>query len=191
MKVRIVVDVVWSHTIFENSEKGIPLRASLDLYCWKGQLTPWTGRVTMIGMKIFFFFFSSVGGVICPPNSPIKCTTKLKARILVFNIRIPITKGFTVSRNAHSYERIEFTALKWFPCGHLLWCTWCNFPVFVGWAIGNYGTRDTPLSIFCICGNRISWQLCDVDSLSIRKLWADERCFVQEQKRSARQNVVN
>lgn len=37
-----------------------------------------------------------VGSVICPPSSPIKCTTKLKARILVFNIRIPITKGFTV-----------------------------------------------------------------------------------------------
>lgn len=37
-----------------------------------------------------------VGSVLCPPSSPIKCTMKLKARILVFNIRVPITKGFMV-----------------------------------------------------------------------------------------------
>lgn len=37
-----------------------------------------------------------LGTVLCPPRSPIKCTTKLKARILVFNIRVPITKGFMV-----------------------------------------------------------------------------------------------
>ncbi|XP_022777846.1 HBS1-like protein, partial [Stylophora pistillata] len=34
-----------------------------------------------------------LGTVLCPPRSPIKCTTKLKARILVFNIRVPITIG--------------------------------------------------------------------------------------------------
>ncbi|CAH3108693.1 unnamed protein product [Pocillopora meandrina] len=37
-----------------------------------------------------------LGTVLCPPRSPIKCTTKLKARILVFNVRVPITKGFMV-----------------------------------------------------------------------------------------------
>lgn len=37
-----------------------------------------------------------VGSVLCSPSSPIKCTTKLKARILVFSIRVPITKGFMV-----------------------------------------------------------------------------------------------
>lgn len=37
-----------------------------------------------------------LGTVLCPTRSPIKCTTKLKARILVFNIRVPITKGFMV-----------------------------------------------------------------------------------------------
>ena len=141
--------------------------------------------------NFYFTFFFRVGSVICPPSSPIKCTTKLKARILVFNIRIPITKGFTVSRNAHSYERTEFTALKCIACGHFLWFTWYNFPVLVRWLIRNEGTQDTPLSIVHVCGNRISWQLCEVDSLSIRKPWADERCFVQERKQNARQNVVN
>ena len=110
------------------------------------ELTPWTGRVTMIGMKIFILLFFRVGSVICPPSFPIKCTTKLKARILVFNIRIPITKGFTVSRNAHSYERTEFTALKCIACGHFLWFTWYNFPVLVRWLMRNEGTQDTPLS---------------------------------------------
>lgn len=37
-----------------------------------------------------------MGSVLCSPSSPIKCTTKLKARILVFSIRVPITKGFMV-----------------------------------------------------------------------------------------------
>ncbi|XP_078363300.1 HBS1-like protein isoform X2 [Oculina patagonica] len=37
-----------------------------------------------------------VGSVLCTPSSPIKCTTKFKARILVFNIHVPITKGFMV-----------------------------------------------------------------------------------------------
>ncbi|KAJ7387955.1 HBS1-like protein [Desmophyllum pertusum] len=37
-----------------------------------------------------------VGSILCTSSSPIKCSTKLKARILVFNIRVPITKGFMV-----------------------------------------------------------------------------------------------
>jgi len=46
---------------------------------------------------LLWFLFFRVGSVLCPPSSPIKCTMKLKARILVFNIRVPITKGFMVS----------------------------------------------------------------------------------------------
>ena len=54
---------------------------------------------TMANLNFIFlwFLFFRVGSVLCPPSSPIKCTMKLKARILVFNIRVPITKGFMVS----------------------------------------------------------------------------------------------
>jgi len=37
-----------------------------------------------------------VGSILCDPSSPVKSTNKMKARILVFNIDIPITKGFMV-----------------------------------------------------------------------------------------------
>lgn len=48
-----------------------------------------------------FLSFSTfrVGSVVCPPRSPVRCTTKLRARIIVFNIKVPITTGFMVSWN--------------------------------------------------------------------------------------------
>ncbi|XP_031555843.1 HBS1-like protein [Actinia tenebrosa] len=37
-----------------------------------------------------------VGSILCDPSFPVKSTTKIKARIIVFNIDIPITRGFMV-----------------------------------------------------------------------------------------------
>lgn len=37
-----------------------------------------------------------VGAVICDPSQPIKATTKIEARIVIFNIDIPIIKGCQV-----------------------------------------------------------------------------------------------
>ena len=36
------------------------------------------------------------GSIICDPSSPIKSTTRLKAKVVIFNIDLPITKGFPV-----------------------------------------------------------------------------------------------
>ena len=57
---------------------------------------------------LLWFLFFRVGSVLCPPSSPIKCTMKLKARILVFNIRVPITKGFMVSFLLPGIERFSY-----------------------------------------------------------------------------------
>lgn len=49
---------------------------------------------------IFNFFFvlsCSVGCVFCDPKEPIKVCTRFRARVLIFNIEVPITKGFPVS----------------------------------------------------------------------------------------------
>lgn len=61
---------------------------SVQLACAGDHVT-----LTLSGLDLMHV---GVGSVLCSPSSSIKCTTKMKARILVFNIRIPITKGFTV-----------------------------------------------------------------------------------------------
>lgn len=38
----------------------------------------------------------SLGSVLCDPSDPIKTTTKIEARIVIFNISVPITKGYPV-----------------------------------------------------------------------------------------------
>jgi len=38
----------------------------------------------------------SVGSVLCDPLNPVETTTHLRARIVIFNISLPITKGFPV-----------------------------------------------------------------------------------------------
>ncbi|XP_066919591.1 HBS1-like protein [Clytia hemisphaerica] len=38
----------------------------------------------------------TVGSIICDVNAPMRTTTKLAARIVIFNIQIPLTKGFMV-----------------------------------------------------------------------------------------------
>ncbi|CAG8762180.1 16329_t:CDS:2, partial [Acaulospora morrowiae] len=37
-----------------------------------------------------------VGSVLCPPSNPVPITSHLRAQIVVFNVKIPITKGFPV-----------------------------------------------------------------------------------------------
>ncbi|XP_038615879.1 HBS1-like protein isoform X2 [Tachyglossus aculeatus] len=49
--------------------------------------------LTLTGMDIIKV---NVGCVFCDPREPIKACTRFKARILIFNIEIPITKGFPV-----------------------------------------------------------------------------------------------
>ncbi|XP_006885072.1 PREDICTED: HBS1-like protein [Elephantulus edwardii] len=49
--------------------------------------------LTLVGMDIIKI---NVGCVFCGPRDPIKACTRFRARILIFNIEIPITKGFPV-----------------------------------------------------------------------------------------------
>lgn len=38
----------------------------------------------------------NVGSVLCDPQNPIKCAMRIRARIVIFNLELPITRGFTV-----------------------------------------------------------------------------------------------
>ena len=38
-----------------------------------------------------------VGSILCDPADPIKAASRFRARVVIFNIDIPITKGFPVS----------------------------------------------------------------------------------------------
>uniref|UniRef100_A0A8C6IEQ0 Hbs1-like (S. cerevisiae) n=1 Tax=Mus spicilegus TaxID=10103 RepID=A0A8C6IEQ0_MUSSI len=50
-------------------------------------------NLTLVGMDIIKI---NVGCIFCGPKEPIKACTRFRARILVFNIEVPITKGFPV-----------------------------------------------------------------------------------------------
>jgi elongation factor 1 alpha-like protein len=39
----------------------------------------------------------SIGNVLCDPQNPVQVSSKFQARIVVFNLTVPITKGFSVS----------------------------------------------------------------------------------------------
>ncbi|KAM4866244.1 HBS1-like protein isoform 1-T1 [Thomomys bottae] len=49
--------------------------------------------LTLVGMDIIKI---NVGCIFCGPKEPIKACTRFRARILIFNIEVPITKGFPV-----------------------------------------------------------------------------------------------
>nr|KAF6341312.1 HBS1 like translational GTPase [Myotis myotis] len=49
--------------------------------------------LTLVGMDIIKI---NVGCIFCGPKEPIKACTRFRARILIFNIEIPITRGFPV-----------------------------------------------------------------------------------------------
>lgn len=49
--------------------------------------------LTLVGMDIIKI---NVGCIFCGPKEPIKACTRFRARILIFNIEIPVTKGFPV-----------------------------------------------------------------------------------------------
>ncbi|XP_006915456.1 HBS1-like protein isoform X1 [Pteropus alecto] len=49
--------------------------------------------LTLVGMDIIKI---NVGCIFCGPKEPIRACTRFRARILIFNIEIPITKGFPV-----------------------------------------------------------------------------------------------
>uniref|UniRef100_A0A8D0D2X9 HBS1-like protein n=1 Tax=Sander lucioperca TaxID=283035 RepID=A0A8D0D2X9_SANLU len=55
--------------------------------------------LTVTGMDIIKI---NVGCVFCDPKEPIRVCTRFRARILLFNIEVPITKGFPVLLHYHT-----------------------------------------------------------------------------------------
>lgn len=57
--------------------------------------------IARVIISVYFMCYSviscSVGCIFCCPKEPIKTCTRFRARVLIFNIEIPITKGFPVS----------------------------------------------------------------------------------------------
>lgn len=54
--------------------------------------------VTLSGVEIQNV---GVGYVMCDPANPVQIACKFEARIVVFNVTVPITKGFPVSTYIH------------------------------------------------------------------------------------------
>lgn len=51
----------------------------------------------------------SMGCVFCDPKEPIRVCTRFRARILLFNIEVPITQGFPVSASKHTLTQRHAT----------------------------------------------------------------------------------
>ena len=49
-------------------------------------------------MLLVLYSYSSIGNVLCSVDDPAKVTSSIQARIIIFNIKIPITNGYPVSR---------------------------------------------------------------------------------------------
>lgn len=47
--------------------------------------------------KEHFFPLFIAGNFLCDISNPIKCTTRIRAKVVVFNIEVPITRGYPVS----------------------------------------------------------------------------------------------
>uniref|UniRef100_A0A2K6JPW9 HBS1-like protein n=1 Tax=Rhinopithecus bieti TaxID=61621 RepID=A0A2K6JPW9_RHIBE len=73
--------------------------------------------LTLVGMDIIKI---NVGCVFCGPKEPIKACTRFRARILIFNIEIPITKGFPVSCHYYVYSRLSYIHLFFFCLNRFL-----------------------------------------------------------------------
>ena len=58
---------------------------------------------------------ASTGSVLCSVESPVRVATRVEARIIVFNIEIPITVGFPVSAAWECHQKARYTDIqkKW------------------------------------------------------------------------------
>ena len=52
---------------------------------------------TMVRVRDLKVCLIIVGSILCDPANPIRSASRIQARIVVFNIDVPLTKGFPVS----------------------------------------------------------------------------------------------
>ncbi|KAM7340751.1 hypothetical protein ACRRTK_001366 [Alexandromys fortis] len=92
--------------------------------------------LTVVGMDIIKI---NVGCIFCGPKEPIKACTRFRARILIFNIEVPITKGFPWKREqkalqpAKVYPECRINAKEHLASG--------------GWVLLHYQTVSEPAVI--------------------------------------------
>ncbi|XP_060519987.1 protein HBS1 [Cylas formicarius] len=60
------------------------------------QLTVFAGDQATVTLSNIEMQNVSVGNVLCDPNHPVPVSNKFEARIVVFNVTVPITRGFSV-----------------------------------------------------------------------------------------------
>lgn len=53
----------------------------------------------------------SVGYILCDPSFPVPVSSKFEAKVVVFNVTIPITKGYSVSFGSFSSSNINLQFL--------------------------------------------------------------------------------
>ena len=69
----------------------------------------------------------TVGSILCEPSSPIPVTSRIRARVVIFNIDVPLTQGFPV-RTHTSVCHLTLTPAF---CCHTLTLTCPNSPVSI------------------------------------------------------------
>lgn len=99
------------------------------------------------GVFVFLLMLPfSVGCVFCDPKEPIRACTRFRARILLFNIEVPITQGFPVSESKnvlthfallklyygnstsrHSFHCIAFCTYMFSNCCSVSMCAWRRY----------------------------------------------------------------
>ena len=95
--------LVFFYYCFSFHVTNIDLKLKFDLFNYKfgsssQEFINFTLKVaTYLTCKIFYISF--IGNMLCDPVSPLKSVTRIKARIVLFNVEIPITKGFMVMYN--------------------------------------------------------------------------------------------
>lgn len=48
----------------------------------------------------------AVGYILCDPQSPVQVSSKFQARVVIFNVTVPITKGFPVRLCKHKHKTV-------------------------------------------------------------------------------------
>lgn len=86
--------------VIDDNAKVVAFAGDLTAVNIDFSILKWVGfsgdqaTITLSGIEIQNV---SIGNVLCDPHQPVPVSNKFEARIVVFNIAIPITKGYSVS----------------------------------------------------------------------------------------------
>lgn len=92
-------------------------------------------------MIMYIVFLFSIGCIFCDPKEPIRACTRFRAKILLFNIEVPITKGFPVRTFSLRSNFCYINISAFFLCG-MCKCDCQHFLVFCVWLSGAVALSD-------------------------------------------------